>query len=241
MPCGFPKTVNGVVIDAVRRTAIAGAQVMIWPGDNVSAAKIAVTDNAGAYTIPGLESSVYRGRASARGYDSGEQVFQIPFTNIGEVRVNFELRPALTPSTDYAGVWMGVYNVTDCRDLEVVGVGENHHCDIQRSQRYQFTLTQIGTLVSGTYKMLSPFYNCVCPLMAYGDVPMAGSISPDGTLAITALGSGAGTAGVTVELDLVLHQPSASTITGTGTIHLRSVYVDNSIGSVVVQSGTRAQ
>jgi len=45
-----------------------------------------------------------------------------------------------------------------------------------------------------------------------------------------------------VELDLLLRQPSPSTITGTGTMHLRYVTADDrSIGSVVIQSGTRTQ
>jgi len=81
MPCGFPKTVRGVVTDAVKHTAISGAQIVIWTVNNVSAAKTAVTDSTGAYTITSVDPSLYRGRASASGYDSGEQVFEISGAN----------------------------------------------------------------------------------------------------------------------------------------------------------------
>jgi hypothetical protein len=114
---------------------------------------------------------------------------------------------------------------------------------MHRPQSYQFTLTQIGALVTGTYKLVTSFYSCPCQLDGgYGEIPLSGSISPDGTLAITALGNTRALAGATAELDLLLRQASSSTITGTGTLRLRfGAPDDRSIGSIVIRSGTRTQ
>jgi hypothetical protein len=226
--------VSGVVTDAVSHAAIRGAIVEVLAS---ATATLGMTDNAGAYAISNVFfGNVYRVRVSATGYELSEQVIYV----IQNTRVDFELRAPVTPSANYAGVWTGVYEITTCRDLDVPGLTQFHLCP-QPSQSYQFTLTQIGTLVTGTYTMKSEFYMCACGGV-YGDLEMSGSISPDGTLAITALGSGPGTVGATVELDLLLRLPSSTTIMGSGTIHLRYGTVDDrSIGTVVIRSGTRPQ
>jgi len=178
-------------------------------------------------------------RASASSYDPGEHIISTSTSGSLTPRVDFELRPPAPPSVNYAGVWSGAYTITDCRDLDVPGLNQLHLCPF-RTQSYQFTLTQNGTLVSGTYKLWSSFYNCGCGVLGYGDFLMSGAVSPDGSLAVTAVGSVRAT-GVTGELDLTLRQSSPSTITGTGTLHLRfNTPDDRSIGSVVIQSGTRA-
>src|SRR5262245_20905845 len=232
-------TVSGVVTDAVRHTAVRGALVAVLNFPNTAAA---VTDNAGVYAISGLsEVDVYRVRVSASGYDSSEQLVVVSLDR--NIRVDFELRPPVSPPVSYEGVWTGIYDAPDCRDIDVPGLTQFHLCGMRRPQSYQFTLTQIGALVSGTYKLVTPFYSCPCQLDGgYGEIPMSGSISPDGTLAITALGNTRGLVGATAELDLLISQNSSSTITGSGAIHLRyGAPDDRSIGTVVIRSGTRAQ
>src|SRR5262245_61082433 len=85
-----------------------------------------------------------------------------------------------TPSApgNYAGVWTGVFEVTDCRDLDVPGLTQFHLCGMQNSQSYQFTLTQTGTIVSGTYTMKTAFYSCQCGGM-YGELTMSGKFWTD--------------------------------------------------------------
>jgi hypothetical protein len=228
-------TLSGVVTDAGSHAGIRGALVELLTSFS---ATLGVTDNTGAFAISGLIGVVYRVRVSASGYDSREQIVDV----VQNTRRDFELRPPVAPSADYAGVWTGVYGITDCHDLDVPGLPQFRLCP-GRSQSYQFTLTQTGTLVSGSYKLVTSFYSCPCQLDGgYGEIPMAGSVSPDGTLAITALGNTRGLVGATAELDLLLRQTSSSTITGTGTLHLRfGTTDDRSIGSVVIRSGTRTQ
>jgi Carboxypeptidase regulatory-like domain len=233
-----PYFVTGVVTDAVSHTAIRGALVEVFASPIPTPA---TTDNTGGYTVSGLPAvSVYRVRVSAIGYGAREQIVYVIAEN---TRVDFELSPPVTPSANYEGVWTGDYRVTDCRDIDVPGLTQFHLCGMARTQFYEFTLTQTGTIVSGTYKLVSSFYSCPCQLNGgYGEIPMSGSISPDGTLTITALGNTRGLVGATAELDLVLRQATSSTITGTGTIHLRyGTTDDRSVGSVVVRSGTRTQ
>src|SRR5258705_13753911 len=75
-------------------------------------------------------------------------------------------------SPNYAGVWTGLYDVVDCRNLDVPGLIPLALCPF-RTQSYQFTLTQTGTLVTGTYK-LGAFYNCACEVLGYGEFEMTG-------------------------------------------------------------------
>jgi hypothetical protein len=227
--------VRGVITDSVGHAGVPGARVDIQTGDSANYITTAVTDNTGAYSISGLTRGTYRVRASAEGYDFGERIVDML---LADLRIDFELRP---PAVNYVGVWTGVYDVPDCRDIDLPGFTQFHLCGFRRPQSYQFTLTQSGTVVSGTYKLVTPFYSCPCGFM-YGELPMSGSISPDGTLAITAIGNGPGLSGATLELNLLLRHASSSTITGTGTLHLRfGTLDDRSIGSVVIQSGTRTQ
>jgi len=226
--------VSGVVTDAAGHRGIAGAFVQVLDSANPT---LTITDNAGVYAITGLTSGFVRVRASAAGYDAGEQIVDVGPANL---RVDFGLRPLVPPAANFAGVWTGVYQVTECHDLDVPGLTNFHLCP-QSSQSYQFTLTQIGTLVTGIYTMKSEFYFCACGGV-YGDLPMSGSILSDGTLAITALGNGRGTVGATVQLDLQLRQASSATMTGAGTIHLRfGTPDDRSVGNVAIRSGSRAQ
>ena len=217
------------------QAGIPGARVDLQTADTANYVTTAVTDNAGAYSIPGLTRGTYRVRATAGGYDLGQQVVDML---LADLRVDFELRP---PTVNYVGVWTGVYDVPDCRDIDLPGFTQFHLCGFRRPQSYRFTLAQTGTLVVGTYKLVTSFYSCPCGGM-YGELPMSGSVSPDGTLTITAIGNGLGLSGATLELNLLLRHDSSSTITGTGTLHLRfGTNDDRSIGSVVIQSGTRAQ
>jgi len=205
-PTSSTYTLSGVVTDAGSHIGIAGARV-----EAINLGSATTTDNTGAYTFRNVSPFNTRLRASAFGHDAREQIIDV-FLNS---RADFQLPPQVAPSANYEGVWTGEYGVTDCRDIDVPGLTQFHLCP-RPSQFYQFTLTQIGTLVSGTYKLVTSFYSCPCQLDGgYGEIPMAGSISPDGTLAITALGNTRGLVGATAELDLLLRQTSPSTITGT--------------------------
>jgi hypothetical protein len=227
-------TMTGVVMDAASHTAIAGARVEVV---DASGGKAVLTDSTGAFSIAGLFiQTVYRVRISAIGYDAREQLVELS----QDTTVNFELRPPVSTPASYAGVWGGVYQITDCHDLDVPGLIHLSLCPF-RTQSYRFTLTQTGTLVSGTYTLESEFYSCACGVLGYGDFLMSGTVSPDGTLIASAIGS-VRASGVTGKLDLSLRQASSTTISGTGTIHLRfGTLDDRSIGSVFIQSGTRVQ
>jgi len=79
-------TLTGVISDTGTQRPIAGARVEILNG--VNAAKATTTDGSGAYTLGDLSADTFRMRASAAGYDSGEQNLTIP----GSSRADMLLR-----------------------------------------------------------------------------------------------------------------------------------------------------
>jgi len=92
-------TITGVITDVATHATLAGARVEALNGTN--AGKAATTDGTGVYTLGGLVPETFRMRASASGYDSGEQNVTIP-TN---PRADFELRAS-------AGATACAYTVT---------------------------------------------------------------------------------------------------------------------------------
>ncbi len=87
-------TLTGVISDAAR-TGISGARVEVLTGDN--AGKAATTNATGTYTLTGLLGGTFRLRASADGFNTGEQNVTVPDVP----RADFTLqRP--TPACVYA-------------------------------------------------------------------------------------------------------------------------------------------
>ncbi len=69
-------TLTGVITDAATGGGIQGARVEALNGANVG--KAVTTDGSGIYTLTGLTAETFRMRASATGYDSGEQNVTVP-------------------------------------------------------------------------------------------------------------------------------------------------------------------
>ena len=69
-------TLRGVITDMGTHVGIAGARLDVLNGLN--AGKTAVTDGSGTYLLDGLVAEVFRLRASADGYDFGEQNVTVP-------------------------------------------------------------------------------------------------------------------------------------------------------------------
>ena len=89
-------TLTGVISDPAR-TGISNARVEVLNGDNTG--KAATTDATGTYALTGLLGGVFRLRASADGYTSGEQNVTVPDVP----RADFMLqRPAGIPACVYA-------------------------------------------------------------------------------------------------------------------------------------------
>ena len=79
-PLGNPppvdSTLTGVITDVATGAGIQGARVEALNGAN--AGKAVTTDGSGAYALTGLTAETFRMRASATGYDSGEQNVTVP-------------------------------------------------------------------------------------------------------------------------------------------------------------------
>ena len=86
LPPPITYTLNGVISDETTGRGIAGARVEILTGLNTGI--VATTDASGAYTMGGLVADSFRMRASANGYDSGEQGVSVP----ANPRADFALR-----------------------------------------------------------------------------------------------------------------------------------------------------
>lgn len=84
-------TLSGVIGDESGR-AVAGARVEGLNGAN--GGKTATTDGGGGYTLNGLVAETFRLRASAAGYDTGEQNVTIP----NNARADFTLRRTPAPA-----------------------------------------------------------------------------------------------------------------------------------------------
>ena len=69
-------TLTGVITDAATGGGIQGARVEALNGAN--AGKAVTTDGSGVYTLAGLTAETFRMRASATGYDWGEQNVTVP-------------------------------------------------------------------------------------------------------------------------------------------------------------------
>ena len=89
-------TLTGVISDPAR-SGISGARVEVLNGDN--AGKAATTNATGTYSLTGLLGGTFRVRASADGFNTGEQNVTVPDVP----RADFTLqRPTPTPACAYA-------------------------------------------------------------------------------------------------------------------------------------------
>jgi len=208
-------TLTGVITDGSTRGGIESARLEVLSGSN--AGKIASTDSTGTYTMRDLVADSFRMRASADGFDSGEQGVTIP----ANPRADFTLQR--TPPS-YRGVWTGGYTIADCTNNNPPGVNPLDMCGtIFHAQRYQFTLSQSVRTVVGTYRLLTPYISCPCG-GDYGTIDMSGTIGPDGTLTISGTGTSRGS-GIVIAITFSLRLSTPTTLTGTvgGNINLGNI------------------
>jgi hypothetical protein len=203
-------TLTGLITDVSTHAGISGARVEVVNGSN--AGKTADTDGGGTYVLQNLTADTFRLRVSASGYDAGEQGVTVP----ANPRADFELRRV---PPNYAGIWTGSYSVAACQDIDPPGTtpillcGQFAHLvGAPVALNYQFTLSQSGTAVTGTYKLVSPMFSCPCA-GDYGTFDMAGTVAPDGTLTLAGAGSSRGS-GVQTAITFTL-RISSSALTGT--------------------------
>ena len=231
-------TLTGLITDVATHAALADAQVEVLNGSN--AGKTAFTNSSGTYVLQGLAADSFRLRFRATGYDSGDKDVSVP----ADTRADFDMRR--TPP-DYAGIWTGTYRISACQDIDPPGVQPLLLCGrffgMSVPLSYRFTLSQNGASVTGTYKLVSPMFSCPCA-GDYGTFDLAGSISSDGTLTLSGVGSSRGS-GVQTNLTFNLRLIGSATLTGTvsGTHAVAVVGVLNDVPratfSGTIVSGTR--
>jgi hypothetical protein len=110
-------TLTGAITDTATGAGIKGARVEALNGAN--AGKAVTTDASGAYTLTGLVAETFRMRASAPGYDTGEQNVTIPDVP----RADMALRQTGGPC---------VYTVSLTGTLDVVQAGTQSSLTISR-------------------------------------------------------------------------------------------------------------
>jgi Carboxypeptidase regulatory-like domain/Bacterial Ig-like domain (group 2) len=89
-PAPVRYTLTGVISDMTSRGGVPNARVEVTNGMNAGMA--VTTDAAGVYSIQGLSADTFRLRASASGYDAGEQNVTVP----ANARADFLLQRANT-------------------------------------------------------------------------------------------------------------------------------------------------
>jgi carboxypeptidase family protein/all-beta uncharacterized protein len=98
-------SLTGVITDVSTHAGIQGARLEVLSGAN--AGKSAVADASGTYVIDQLVADSFRLRASASGYDAGEQGVAVP----ANARADFELRRTAPASCAYAVAPSGAVSV----------------------------------------------------------------------------------------------------------------------------------
>jgi len=146
--------------------------------------------------------------------------------------------------TDYAGIWTGSYGISACQDIDPAGstpillCGQFAHVlGAPVPLSYQFTLSQNGSSVTGTYKLVSGMFSCPCA-GDYGTFDVAGAVSSDGTLMLSGVGTSRGS-GVQTSITFNLRLAGSSMLTGTvsGTHSVGGVPRATFSGTIL--SGTR--
>jgi hypothetical protein len=110
-------TLTGAITDTTTGAGIQGARVEALNGAN--AGKAVTTEASGAYTLTGLTADTFRMRASAPGYDTGEQNVTIPDVS----RADMALRQTGGPC---------VYTVSLTGTLDVIQAGTQSSLTISR-------------------------------------------------------------------------------------------------------------
>jgi hypothetical protein len=221
--------VAGVITDGESGQPVAGEVEII---DGPDAGRKTPTDGAGRYALSGLSSGSLTVRARAAGYDSGDMHVTIVDR---DVRADITLR-RMAP--DYSGIWNGEYTIDACTNVDPPGSTPIDICAAPASSNlYRFTLTQSGSTVTGTYRMVSAMFSCPCG-GEYGTFDVAGTIASNGVLTLTTTGTPRGSGVVLAEtFNLRLTTPSTLTGSLTGTLGLGSTVRGTFSGSVL--SGAR--
>ncbi len=109
-------TLTGVITDAATGGGIQGARVEALNGANVG--KAVTTDASGAYALTGLTAETFRMRASAAGYDSGEQNVTVPDVPRADMALRQTGGPCaytIDPASQSAGDLGGTFTATITR------------------------------------------------------------------------------------------------------------------------------
>jgi hypothetical protein len=225
--------VSGLVTDGTSGGVLPNINVQIV--DSASAAKSTLTDGAGNYSMSGISAGPATLTASAVSYQTTTRTIEVS----PDTRVDIVLARTPPPApVGYAGIWTGLYLITDCQDIDGPGLTPLNLCGgLVRTQGYRFTLSQSGTSVTGTYKLISPFYTCPCG-GDYGTFDMSGAVASDGSLVVVATGVPRAT-GLVGSMTFTLKMPTSSTLTGNVTGELRFGGILRATVSGQIQSGTR--
>src|SRR5262245_10591933 len=111
-------TLTGFITDRDTNGGIEGARVEAINGANTG--KVTTTSSTGAYSLTGLVGETFRMRASAGGYDSGEQNVTVPDITRADMQLH---KPSASCS----------YNVVPTGNLDVSSPGSSFSLTIARS------------------------------------------------------------------------------------------------------------
>jgi hypothetical protein len=117
-PLPMTYTLTGIITDQATGSGIDGARVEVLNG--VNGGTVTATNSSGAYTLAGLQADTFRIRASAAGYNPGEQNVTVPAIP----RADMALRRTVTPCT---------YTVTPTGTLNVPYVGGQFSLAVTRT------------------------------------------------------------------------------------------------------------
>ena len=197
-------TISGLVTDGTSGGIL--PNIYIQTVDSTDTGRATRTDSAGNYSTSGVSPGPLTLTASSVSYQTTMKTVTVS----SDTRIDIVLQRA---PISYAGIWRGQYQITDCRNVNGPSPSTGLCTIMARTNNYQFTLSQNGTTVAGSYALTSALFDCPCG-GHYGGFAMSGSVTPGGELVISATGSPTAT-GVTAEMTFTLKQTNPSTITGT--------------------------
>jgi hypothetical protein len=147
--------------------------------DGANAGKSARTDASGRYAIADVLPGSFTVVASALSY---ETVSQPATAGTTDLQVDFVL--PRRPPVNFAGVWIGQFAIDHCTDMTPPAATPIPLCSmLPVTNLFEFTLAQTGTLVGGTYRVITAYIQCPCG-GAYGTWAMSGTVDPNGELTL---------------------------------------------------------
>jgi carboxypeptidase family protein/Big-like domain-containing protein len=227
-------TVSGHVTDGTSGGVLPNIMIQTVNSDNTT--KSTLTGAAGDYAVGGILAGPVMVTASAISYQTTTKAVTVS----SDTRIDIVLERA--PPT-YAGIWTGIYQVTDCKDVDTSGIAPLLCVQMMNRQPfpgsfgYRFTLAQSGATVMGTYTLTTPMFDCPCG-GDYGAFDMSGTVASDGSLVLSATGTPRAT-GLVAEMTFNLRQTSSSTLTGTLTGVLKFGGTVKATFSGAIVSGSR--